>query len=666
MNRRDMLAGSLGLLGALHSGGLRAAPSAASAALLPDKPALAPKRYLRSVIDEPFLKQHLLPAADWRPYPKAADRNGWRAVPADVAAALTTRANQWLGAEWPQLPANLFLEFKENGNRSHYEARYFERRSRLAGLALAECVEGQGRYLRSIVDGVWLVCEEAFWGLPAHTGAQHSGVGLPDIADPVIDLFAAETAVTLAYVHYLLGEELAAISPLIPARIVGEVKRRILDPGLARDDFGWMGLKHPRTRLNNWTAWIASSWLEANLLLEPDPERRLSATLKICNCLDRYLEDYAADGACEEGPGYWSVSAGSYLDCLMALSSVTGNRVDLAADPFVWKMGHYVVDVHVAGDWYVNYGDAHARVNHPPQLLYRFGKATGDRDLMAYGAFRAPPAGMSPSGQGRLARDIPDVLNAAATRGQPKADALSRASWYPALGLMTTRARAGSDQGFYLAVQTASNERSHGHRDTGSFIVFHDGQPVFIDVGVEAYTAKTFSADRYGIWTMQSGFHNLPTVGGRMQEGGQAAYRASRVAVQDRNAATRMSMDLATAYGPEAGVTRWERTIALRRDANSVTLREDFTLARPVPVSLAFMTPRVPELAGPGRLALAPAGGRGKPVHLRFDARLLRADIERIALSDPGLQHEWGKDVYRILLTSIQPMAQGELDIAIE
>lgn len=665
MKRREALVrglGTLALLGAPRLGTAAAGPAAEQGGASAPA-ARVPKRYLRDVVDDALLRRRLVPARDWRPYPRAGDRAAWAAVPADVAASLVARADAWLGADWPQLPASLFLEFAENGNRTHYEQRYFERRSRLAGLVLAECVQGQGRYLHAIADGVWHVCEETFWGLPAHTGMQKRGVGLPDAQEPVIDLFAAETGVTLAYVHYLVGAQLAAVSPLLPERIALEVKRRILDPGYARDDFKWMGLKDKKEPLNNWTSWIASSWLEANLLLEPDPERRSAATLKICGCLDRFLEDYSDDGACEEGPGYWTMSAGPYLDCLMALDSALGGAVGLARDPFVRRMGHYVLDVHVAGDWFVNYGDAHAKVHHSPPLLHRFGRATGDGELAAFGAFRAPAHGITLSDQGRLARDVADVLEVARMRATAGRDALQRSAWYPALGLMTARARGGSSEGFFLAVQAASNARSHGHHDSGSFIVFHDGLPVFVDPGVEAYTAKTFSKDRYGIWTMQSAWHNLPLVGGRMQVGRDARDRASRVRVEDGAGQTGMTMELATAYGPDAGIKTWERRIALDRAAGAVTLHEAFALDRPAPVTLVFVTPRRPDAAQPGAVALPVAGGR--TVRLRFDPSRLRADVERLPLDDPGLKREWGEALYRIRLASTQALGAGDLDVAI-
>jgi hypothetical protein len=267
------------------------------------------------------------------------------------------------------------------------------------------------------------------------------------------------------------------------------------------------------------------------------------------------------------------------------------------------------------------------------------------------------------SDQGRLARDVADVLDVARMRATAGRDALPRAAWYPALGLMTARAQGGSAQGFFVAVQAASNARSHGHHDSGSFIVFHDGLPVFVDPGVEAYTAKTFGKDRYTIWTMQSAFHNLPLVDGQMERGRDARDRASRVRVDDDTARTGMTMELATAFGPEAGIRTWVRSVALDRGAGTISLRETFALARPAPVTLVFMTPRRPDPAQGGVLTLPVAGGR--TVSLRFDARVLRAEVERIALADAGLRHEWGDALYRIRLASTQPLAAGDLAVAL-
>ncbi len=172
-----------------------------------------------------------LPSAGrFHPFPAASERAAWESLPQDARAALQESGERQLKTTWEVLPATVFLEYRRTGNRSRYEGIRNRRRNKLQHLVIAECVEGKGRYLDEIANGVWLICEESFWGVPAHLGAQKAGVGLPDVADPIVDLFAAETASLLAWTAYLTGPQLAGVSPLIPERIRLEIDRRMLTP----------------------------------------------------------------------------------------------------------------------------------------------------------------------------------------------------------------------------------------------------------------------------------------------------------------------------------------------------------------------------------------------------------------------------------------------------
>ena len=167
------------------------------------------------------IRESLVSREAWRPFPKVSDRAGWEQLSEDVRSRMVAQAEAHLGASWPELPATLFLEFRRNGNRSRYEAPHFARRTALAQLVLGECVEGKGRFLDDIVNGVWALCEESFWGVPAHN-ARHSprfpNSGLPDTSFHEVDLFAAETAALLAWTHYLAGEQIARELPVVSDR----------------------------------------------------------------------------------------------------------------------------------------------------------------------------------------------------------------------------------------------------------------------------------------------------------------------------------------------------------------------------------------------------------------------------------------------------------------
>ena len=87
--------------------------------------------------------------------------------------------------------------------------------------------------------------------------------------------------------------------------------------------------------------------------------------------------------------------------------------------------------------------------------------------------------------------------------------------------IMTARSFPNSSEGLYIAAKGGNNAENHNHNDVGNFIIYCDGKPVIIDVGVETYIQKTFSKDRYDIWTMQSQYHNLPTINGVQQKNGE-------------------------------------------------------------------------------------------------------------------------------------------------
>lgn len=77
--------------------------------------------------------------------------------------------------------------------------------------------------------------------------------------------------------------------------------------------------------------------------------------------------------------------------------------------------------------------------------------------------------------------------------------------WYPSVGILVSRSEA-----WVAGVKAGCNNDSHNHNDVGSVTLYRDGRPLLVDIGVETYSKKTFSAQRYEIWTMQSSWHNLP------------------------------------------------------------------------------------------------------------------------------------------------------------
>ncbi len=624
---------------------------------------------LGELVPQERIQQVLLSQDQWRPWPKWSERQAWEGLPAEVRKDLIAGGEAYLGYDWPALPATLFLEFARNGNRSRYEREHFARRSALTALAIAECVEGKGRFLDDVANGIWALCEESFWGVPAHIGVQKAGSGLPDYDEPIVDLFAAETSESLAWTSYLLGEPLDTVSPLIRKRIALEIDRRILTPCLERD-FGWMGFRGGR--VNNWNPWCNSNWLVSALLIEPDAERRVAAVAKIARSLDHFLDAYEDDGGCDEGPGYWGRAGASLYDCLDLMHSASDGAIDVYDKPLIQQIGRYIYRVHIADHYFVNFADASARGGIPESLVYRYGKSIGDEKMMGFAAaFFADSGGMEKAFEGRagygIGRYLAEIFGAAELDQAQAKLPLVRDVWMDGIQVMAARDREGSTKGLYVAAKGGHNAESHNHNDVGNFIVYFDGQPVIIDIGVETYSRKTFSSQRYEIWTMQSAYHSLPTIDGVMQApGGQFAARDVHYKSDDKMA--QLQMDLAGAYPEQAHVEWWDRTITLNR-GRDVTIADSFTLTKPAQeMTMSLMTPCKAEIDRPGRVVLTgfDADEPSAAVRVLYDEAVLAATIETIDVEDGRLRSVWPEKIARILLKAKQPSRQDTWVLVID
>lgn len=618
------------------------------------------------------LKAILLPPDQWRPFPRLADRPGWQALPEPARTLLVRQGEEALGKPVPFLPATLYLEYQRVGNRSRFEAVHRERRQLLQALVLAECVEAKGRFRGALGNLLWAICEESSWCYPAHIGVQQTGTGLPDVTEPIVDLFAAETGVSLTWTYYLLGADLDQFSKRLRSRLELEIQRRILAPVLERNDFGWMGFKERSRggRPNNWNPWINASVLTATLVMETNTERRVQLTHKILRSLDCFVQPYPSDGSCDEGPGYWGHAGGSLYDNLELLYSVTGGKLDLFGHPLVREIGKFIQRAHIGGDWFVPVGDCSARLDYDRGLIFRVGKRLNDESLKEFGAFETTAENAVGSSGGRFfGRQLMALFDLEAMLATPaKSIPLDRDVWLGSqdMELMTARSESNSAQGFFVAAWGAHNAQSHNHNDVGNFLVFADGRPILVDAGAPAYTAQTFSSKRYELWPMQSAFHNLPTINGVMQGAGRR-FAAQQVRYTANDAVAELRMDVAPAYPEAAKVASWVRTVRLQR-GKQVEVSESFELKEVAgPTTLNYLTPLEIEIVKPGLLNLKTAKTEtGKPLLLQFeyDADKLSPSVEPVLTeNDDRLAKVWGHHLNRLILRTTQALKKQECHI---
>lgn len=577
--------------------------------------------------------------------PPASDRAFWTGLPKDMARAILVDAETALDRPWPTLTATAYRAFTLTGDRAGYEADYFERRRRLNALALAEAIKAEGRFTDAMIDGLVLVCEESGWQLPAHNSQERDGRHdpLPDPDRPVIDLFAAETAAQLAMVAALHAETLAKACPMVLARIDREIERRIARPYLDRH-FWWMG--NGVDRMINWTPWCTQNVLLSTFCRPTDQGTRRAAVAKAVASLDDFFDSYGEDGACDEGPQYYRHAALCLFGALSVLDAVApGAFAPLWRLPKLRNMAAYIRNVHVDGRTYINFADASAVLDPCGAREYLFGRKVGSADLSSFAAMdaRTDPRPDLPDEINLwyrlLALATSDEMAAVSDRAGPVPDL-----WFESVGLFVVR-----DDRFVVAAKAGANDDGHNHNDVGSVTVYKNGRPLLIDIGVETYTKKTFSPERYDIWTMQSGFHNLPSFDGIGQSAG-AEFAARDVAVDLAAEAPWIDMDIAGAYPPAAGVRRYRRTVRLLKSAHvEIADSHDGTGA----AVLSLMVAEAPvvsdghiRLGDLAEIAVTGAGDIG---------------VETIGIKDPRLRQAWPDTLYRILV----PMAGSELNLTI-
>lgn len=576
----------------------------------------------------------------WVDYPDYTDRNGWDSLTGENKQWLIERGEKRLKYEWKMNVATDYLTYERTGDRQAMQSKQTANNNALSDLVLAELAEGKGRFIDQIINGVWMECERTSWVLSAHLHRQDDGRNFPNHTDQIIDLGSGEIGAFLAWTYYFLHEEFDKVNPVIAQRLQEELHNRITVPYLKRQHEWWLALrKNPDGIVNNWNPWCNCNVLQVVMLTEQDPLTVDSCVWQSMRSVDQFINYTKADGACEEGPSYWGHAAGKLYDYLSVLDKISGGHISLFDQAEIRARGEYLVRAYIGNGWVVNFADATARFDdNISTLLYRYGEAVGSQDMQQLAALLAHQRKHIITGGTDLYRSLeglkayPKIM---ATEGRLSTQAYT---WYPETEVCIYRRG-----GWLLAAKGGHNNESHNHNDIGTCLLYKDQQPVLIDAGVGTYTKQTFSDERYQIWSMQSGFHNLPVLNGYDQKEGKA-YRAVSAKTNPRRYS--VAIDVASAYPREAGVKKWIRSYELT--AKGLTIKNDGTFE-----SLPA-TPVVEHLMVWGEATITDAGtirleSQGKTYTIRHD-REDEVKIENIELNDPRMTKVWGEKITRITL----------------
>lgn len=593
-------------------------------------------------------------------FPTYDDRDFWENLPDTIKLQYIHRAEKYLDYDWPVVKATDHLEIIRSGRRSN-EA-WGAPRAALTSVVMGELIEGKGRFTDQIVNGCWYYSEQTWWGWSPHLKNGSKPDGLPDPSEPLLDLGVGEVTNILSWTWFLFRAEFDKIHPLIATRLKDEIMKKAVIPFYERDDFWWQGLAIPR-KVNNWVPWVNHNMLNAILILEDNQEQKIKGVQRVLRGVDVFLNQYPEDGGCDEGPSYWGHAGAELYQNIDLLRRATKGEFNIFDNQLIQNIGSYIYKAYVDYPYFINFADAAPKTSSSPRVIYSYGKDINDPVMQKFGAFLAQEQGWGtvlPGG--KVDGQIKGLILLDEIKSAPAKNPLVSDFLLPDIEIAGARDEEGSSDGFFFAAKGGSNGENHNHNDVGSCIVYFNGKPCLIDIGPEAYVAKTFSSRRYEIWSLQSQYHNTPKINGQDQFPG-IEFKAINTDFKTDSRKAVFSTDIAGAYPESANIDKWERGYILHK-GKSFTIEDkyEFTKLPDGPTTLNLITNnKVSEIA-PGKLQLE---GDGFTLALTYDPKKVLPKIEMKEITDGRLQRYWPGGVTRIVFEFINPGLKGRNELQI-
>ncbi len=555
----------------------------------------------------------------------------WDSLDCFIKQDIRKRAEECHFSEKDAISLSLFRDFRKTGNRKRFEDVYFDKRKKLSDLVIAECVENSGSYIPEIEEGIWSIISEPSWVLPAHNSyiRDTPQLSTPLLCRPILDLFACETAEILALTALALEDSLDEV---IVEDIYSEIRERITIPYIT-DHFWWMG---GDGGLNNWSSWCTQNILIATLSNPLTTEKeRMKIVKTAVNTLDLFLESYGEDGGCEEGAGYYHAAALTLFGSLLVLEKASSRDFSsVYRNSKIRNMASYIEDVFIADDLYLNYADCSPKAGTLTCREYLFARATGNEamahraalDVARYG-WREDDAPYNLFYKFLALSAYNDVMMEAGT-----VKTFERPSFkvFSKTGLAIWRK---GDITFSL--KGGNNAEGHNHNDVGSIILYKGSKPLLIDIGVETYTEKTFSPERYSLKPMRSSYHNLVNFPPYEEMAG-AEYMARDAVMEE----SYLSLDLSHCYARESGIS-YVRKAYFDREKEEIAVEE--IISSDIPPVLSLMSQEEPRIE---------AGVLNYPSFtVSFQKGFSGASVEVIKVDDQRLRKAWPERLFRTLVS---------------
>lgn len=526
--------------------------------------------------------QALMPQTPLALAPQADDRAAWSRWADDPFGQRVLKLARELAAQpFPAYNNVTWLTGLEQQSVTEINQVMPLTRQRQTVFLLAEAIYNQGEFIEVIYSDARELVKLNTWTHPGNDLKRLNYDGKTQ--EP--DLGTVHFCETLALTDYILGDRLpTALRSLIRA----ETNRRLFTPlreriESGRDLYWWLAVKH------NWNAVCLSATANAAMALLPTAEERAWWLAFAQGHVIHFRDSFTDDGFCTEGVAYWSYGFMHYIFMGELLRVATGGVVDILDEPKMARAARFPLRAEIQPGVYPTFADCNLDVKPSTWARLWPDNRLGTPPLPV----EPVPADTDPLADMTLGLAIEPIVWMFHTRNPRRpvraAIAPDLREWFEQSALLICRPAPTTTRRLAATFLGGHNGVNHNHNDLGTFTVVLDGRALVLDPGLEVYSYRTFSEQRYESQLLNSYGHPVPRVAGKLQEAGPE-FRARVITKEFSPATDRIVLDLCGAYDV-SGLRKLEREFLFdRRGAGSLTITDRVELATPATFETALIT----------------------------------------------------------------------------
>ncbi len=477
----------------------------------------------------------------------------------------------------PAWKGALMVEFQKTGIRKIADDMYKSRSKRLMPLVVAECLENKGRFIPAIEETLRGYCEQPSWVMVAHDTNLDNFYG----REYHVDLGSASMSDEIGQTLYMLKGKLKfELVKEVKAKLYERVYKPVLESyrtlGASSTKHGWI------TRNNNWNLVCIAGVTSSALAVIDDLKLRAEFVAAAEKYIQYGINGFLEDGYCPEGVGYYNYGFSYLIRLREALYRASHGQLDLFEHPRMYAIAKFGEESEIINEVYPAITDC--RPGTPPSeyITWYCGKSFGwDLSNVKKDRFEASSDGLIREFSNSPCRlqytyDCKPGIRTYFNFADVLVCRPDRHDWNSSLGLV---------------VKGGNNNESHNHNDVCSFTIVSGNDIMMGDMGgPTAYTAKTFSAERYELYPMFSSYgHPVPLVDGIQQHASGSAKGEIIESKFDDNT-DKVVYDLKSAY-EHPDLVAIERVFVYdRKDGGQVEVVDQFEAKKAINFETAITT----------------------------------------------------------------------------